>query len=204
MPPNNSRPILWSRATGAALFALLVGGTLFTAACDRSEPSDSTEKASAQQPESTSEAKPGADDDHHEAAHEEEDHHEHGHEGLHLGAKMHEIGRRFAAVWFAGEAGNKPMLDYQIHEMEEVIEEIEEANPTEHGVNVADQLDARIVSQLEPLESSLDSDDVDFEKTYRSIMTECTSCHATTEHDFINVKIPEYNPYPNLEMEPQE
>jgi cytochrome c553 len=196
--------MLWSRATGAALFALLAGGALVTAACDRSDKDGNDEKASAQQPESTAEAKPGTDDDHHEEEQaKEEDHHDHGHGGVHLGAKMHELGRRFAAVWFAGEAGNTRMVDYQLHEMEEVISEIKEADPTEHGINVADQLDARILGQLETLETSVGSDKAKFKKTYRSVMKQCTSCHADTEHGFINVKIPEYNPYPNLEMKPQ-
>lgn len=200
----------FSTSRTARLAAVLVlAGLVGLAGCDRDAGSTS-EQASAQQPAPTAEesAKPGSDE-HEEHGHDEEhgehDEHadgdEHGHHDAHLGGQMYELSRRFSAIWFAGKAGNKPMVKYQVHEMEEVIEEIEKSAPTENGVDVAERLQDDVGSRLEALEESVGSDE-DFEQTYRAIMGKCGTCHTQTNHGFIQPRIPEYNPYPNVKMEP--
>lgn len=125
--------------------------------------------------------------------------HEHDDDHFHLGGKMYEITRRFSAIWFAGEAGNAAMVKYQTHELEEVIAEIDEAKPKEAGVDVSSRLKSDVEAHFEDLEKHAESgDDRAFEATYRKVMNNCTTCHADTKHGFIQVKLPEYNPYPNL------
>jgi cytochrome c553 len=56
-----------------------------------------------------------------------------------------------------------------------------------------------VKAHFETLEDQASAKDTaGFEKTYRKVMNNCTVCHADTKHGFIQVKIPEYNPYPNL------
>jgi len=133
------------------------------------------------------------------------DHGGEGHEEMHLADVMVELSRRYSAIWFAGQTGNAPMIEYQIHEIEELYQEVEAASPTENGVDVASRLKADIVAPLEGLASAAEESDLSaFEGRYDAIMTNCESCHADTGHDFINVKQPEYNPYPNLDMVPRD
>jgi len=47
--------------------------------------------------------------------------------GLHT--LMVDLGMRHASLWFAGEAENWPLADYVVHELEELVEEIEELHP---------------------------------------------------------------------------
>ncbi len=123
----------------------------------------------------------------------------HDEEHFHLGGKMYEISRRFSAVWFAGQSGNAAMVKYQTHELEEVIEEIAEAKPMEEGVDVSARLKSDVEAHFEDLEKQAEAKDKKaFEATYRKVMNNCTVCHADTKHGFIQVKVPDYNPYPNI------
>lgn len=130
-----------------------------------------------------------------------EEHGEHDHGGIHLADVMVELGRRYSAIWFAGQVGNEPMVEYQIHEIEEMYDEVAEASPTENGVDVASRLQSDVVEPLEGLSAAAGESDIGgFEKTYTNIMDNCESCHADTGHDYLNLKKPEYNPYPNLDV----
>ncbi|MFW5967254.1 MAG: hypothetical protein ACOCV2_07030, partial [Persicimonas sp.] len=132
--------------------------------------------------------------------HDEEAEHEH---EVHLAGPMYELGRRFSAIWYAGRAENTEMIHYQLHEIEELVAELDEHSPKENGVDVVDRLEGDVVAPLEKLEEEMEgSDDVDFEGDYDAITENCTSCHADTGHEVIRVTRPEYNPYPNIDMEP--
>lgn len=183
------------KLTHAAL--TLLAASLLVSACDKTEPAE--EKAAAVGADEQKAAEPAS------SGEEEEDDHHHDHaEGVHLGETMYELSRRFATVWFAGKAGNKQMVDYQIHEIEEVVEELEEPKPKEHGVDVHARLEADILPKLETIEEAVEAGDTaKFEETYRATISSCNNCHAMTEHDYVNVTVPEYNPYPNLAMEPK-
>ncbi|RAL22337.1 hypothetical protein DL240_10840 [Lujinxingia litoralis] len=142
---------------------------------------------------------PGAEEGE-EARHQEA----HAHDEGHLGAHMYEIGRRYAAVWYAGKAGNAAMVDYQIHEIEEVIEELRAVRPVEEGVDVVDFFERGVLPGLERLEEAVDAgDQAIFEREYAAVFAQCNACHTATKHGFITVGRPEYNPYPNLKMGPK-
>ncbi len=131
--------------------------------------------------------------------------HEGDHGGVHLADEMVELGRRYSAIWFAGEVGNAEMVDYQIHEIEEMLAELEAASPTENGVDVAGRLRSDVVDRLDELHvATREGEREAFGETYEEVMEACESCHADTGHDFINLKEPEYNPYPNLDFAPEE
>ncbi|TXD37127.1 hypothetical protein FRC98_10350 [Lujinxingia vulgaris] len=133
---------------------------------------------------------------------EEEHDEDHAHDEVHLGAHMFEIGRRYSAVWYAGEAGNKGMVDYQIHEIEEVIEELREAKPVEEGIDVVDYFDRSVLPGLEKIEEAIEAGDTaTFEKEYDAVIAQCNACHTATKHDFIAIGRPQFNPYPNVRMD---
>src|SRR5690554_6925871 len=116
---------------GVVALVALMGGTMLTA-CER-EPQ--REEAHANEVELAAREQGQAD------SHDED----HAHDEVHLGAHMFEIGRRYATVWYAGEAGNKAMVDYQIHEIEEVVDELREAKPMEEGVDVVAYFDRGVL-----------------------------------------------------------
>lgn len=125
------------------------------------------------------------------------------HEGdeVHLAAAMEELGRRYASVWYGAQAQNTAFVDYQIHEIEEVIDDMRSARPVEHGVDIVEFFDANIFPALERLEETLENNQ-DFEAAYDAVIQQCNACHIATEHGFIKVKRPDFNPYPNLDVNP--
>lgn len=157
-------------------------------ACDSNKTPEATE------PKATDAVEPGEKP---EAQGSEDDH-----EGeVHLGEHMYEIGKRFAALWYAGKAGNVDMVDYQLHEMHEVIEEIESKDVEENGVDVGSRLESDVEAHFGPLKKAVEDQDSErFEELYTQMTARCTTCHIETDHGFLKVKKPDYNPYPNLEF----
>jgi hypothetical protein len=177
---------------------LVLSFALVLAGCDEEEAA-TAESVSAEQ----SQRRPGTDDkkaDEHDE-HDEHTEEEHGHHDVHLGNKMYELQRRWSAIWFAGKAGDAEMVEYQTHEIEEIIAALEEHDPQEAGVDVVDRVNVHVTDKLEGIEEAAAADNQKlFEKRYRAVITGCNGCHAETKHGFIKVKMPEYNPYPNLQF----
>ena len=169
----------------ASIVALAVG-------CDQQSRSPVAESVSADQ-------KPGTDEQKGEEEHDEHAEEEHGHHDVHLGNKMYELQRRWSAIWFAGKAGDAEMVKYQTHEIEEIVESMEEHDPQEAGVDVVDRINVHVTNRLEGIEEAAEKNNQElFEERYDTVTDGCNGCHAETKHAFIKVKTPEYNPYPNL------
>lgn len=172
-------------ATGSRLFIVVIAATtLLASACDRKEQPTHSPTSTALAPEPD---RGGAPE---ETSHDDE---------VHLGEHMNEIDRRFAAIWYAGEAKNGAMLDYQLHELEEAIDELREPRPIENEIDVHARLVSDVRSRFDALEKAVEGGDVKaFEQQYQGIMARCSACHAETGHPYIVVTTPEYNPYPNV------
>ncbi len=182
------------------VIALVVAAPLLATGCDRQAHGED-EAGEAREDRKSQHRDDQHGDDHDGDDHDGDDHHDE----VHLGESMNELTMRFSAVWFAGKAGNAEMVDYQIHEIEEMVDELRPAAPQENGVDVVERLDADILSGLEDVEEAVESSDPEaFEASYRSVMKSCGSCHHSTGHGFIKPKIPDYNPYPNLDLSGEE
>ncbi|QDG50569.1 hypothetical protein FIV42_07425 [Persicimonas caeni] len=173
---------------------LLVALALLAFGCDKE--TQESEGAKAVGP-AQQQAEPGTDGEHGEHAAEGEDEHH----DVHLGNKMYELQRRWSAIWFAGKANDAEMVKYQTHEIEELVEILEESDPQEAGVDVVDRVNMHVTNRLEGIEEAVAAkNQEEFEKQYKAVVDGCNSCHAETKHAFIDVRIPEYNPYPNLKF----
>lgn len=144
------------------------------------------------------------DDSHHETHAHHGDSHGHADSHFHLAPKMVVLSRRFSAIWFAGKNQRIDMLEYQIHELEELYTEIERAAPTENGVDVAGRLKTDVISRLDDLKQAAkqtgNEESPPFNKLYKQMTADCSQCHADTGHDYLDVTLPTRNPYPNLDL----
>lgn len=178
-------------------FTILLALSLAFAACDSKDTAESS-PAEATAPEERGQPEPGEQEPKLPDPVESEDDHD---GEVHLGEHMYELSRRFAAVWYGGKAGNVEMVDYQLHEMHEVIEEIESAQVVENGVDVGGRLKSDVEAHFDALEKAVEDEDTKrFETLYTQMAARCTNCHLETDHGFLKVKKPDYNPYPNLEF----
>ena len=173
----------------AALALILV----VAAGCDRPQPSATPTPPVTTAPAPGQQEAPAVDDHDHE--------HGEARATIHLGNEMYHIARRISAVWYAGKAGNAEMVDYQLHEIEEAAETIEEAQIVEHGVAVGPEFQKTVASRFEEMETAVKKGDMAaFEKLYTDTLAGCNACHARTDHGFIVIERPTRNPYPNLNL----
>jgi len=87
---------------------------------------------------------------------------------------MIEYAGRMGHVWFAGEAANWDLAQYQLTEMREIQEVGETTRPAR-----AAALKSFESSFLDPLEDQIKAKDkAQFESAYRSAIQGCNSCHG--------------------------
>jgi hypothetical protein len=110
-----------------------------------------------------------------------------------LGTIMIEYGRRMGLLWFAEQASNWDLAQYQLTEMREIQEVGETTRPAR-----APALKSFESQFLDPLEEQIQAQDTtQFETAYRSAIQGCNSCHGSqTSADwpqgfkFIKVQVP--------------
>jgi hypothetical protein len=110
-----------------------------------------------------------------------------------LGTIMIEYGRRMGHLWFAEQADNWDLAQYQLREMREIQEVGETTRPAR-----ARALKSFETQFLDPLEEQIQAKNKSqFETAYRSAIQGCNSCHGSqTSADwpqgfaFIKVQVP--------------
>jgi len=121
--------------------------------------------------------------------------------GLH--SLMMELQHRHATLWFAGEAENWPLVDYFLHEMEELIEDIEEIHPVYREVPVAEMLAEMTVPAIELLEEAVEREDRGaFVAAYDRLTAACNACHVASDRDAVVMQRPTAPPLTNLRYLP--
>jgi hypothetical protein len=122
--------------------------------------------------------------------------------GLH--SQMVEMQHRHAALWFAGDAGNWGLADYMIHELEELVEEMEEINPVYREVQVAELLQEMTVPAIEGMEDAVEAEDrAAFAQAYDQLITACNACHVASDRAAIVMQRPVEPPLTNLRYAPE-
>ncbi len=120
-----------------------------------------------------------------------------------LGESMNTLARRFASLWFAMKFENRPLAEYELHEIEEVIEEITATPRIENGVDISPVLAEVNARSLGAVRSAIAADDFEAaRRAYEATILACNSCHVMSRHEFIRIKVPTEPPVPNREFRP--
>jgi hypothetical protein len=98
---------------------------------------------------------------------------------------------RHMKLWFAGRAGNWPLADYEIGELKEGFDDV---NNRLGGDTVANAVGARI-SELERAISAKDG--AAFTSAFDKLTAGCNSCHHVLDRGFIVIQRPTWVPYGN-------
>ncbi|MEZ5034486.1 MAG: hypothetical protein R2796_05825 [Chitinophagaceae bacterium] len=106
-----------------------------------------------------------------------------------------------AKLWFAAVQHNWALANFEIGEIKEGIEDIEQYKKEEHGDYVAamKMIDEPIDKVAKAIEQKNDSA---FHKNYILLTNTCNTCHQATGHAFIQIKVPDYSPAINQEFSP--
>jgi len=114
-----------------------------------------------------------------------------------FGEFMSSIQAHHAKLWFAGKARNWKLADFEIHEIMEAIDDIENYE-TERDES---QEIGMIKPALERVNQAIEQKDPElFEANYRSLTNTCNECHRATNFEFNRVKIPEEQNFSNQDF----
>lgn len=168
--------------------AMLLGvGSTALVAC---EPSDSNA--------SDAQSRHGSESAEHAAGGAEVEHAE-------LAVYMTRMQRYAEKLGYSVQARNEPLASFYIHELEELGERISDEIPIYEGIEISRLLGALWTPSIEPLEQALAAGDwTQADDRYRTMINNCNSCHASSDHGFIVVAVPDGAPPFSQRFEPIE
>jgi hypothetical protein len=104
---------------------------------------------------------------------------------------------RHIKLWFAGKAGNWPLADYEIGELNEGFDDV-------NKLLGGDTVDKMVGSPMKALQKIIDDKDrAAFPAAFDRLTAGCNSCHHTLDHGFIAIQRPTLLPYSNQNFAPQ-
>ena len=119
------------------------------------------------------------------------DHHEE-EEEIEVSSIMTNIQRHFGKLYFAGTAQNWDLAEFYVHEVEEAMEELEEHNVIEDGINISKFVSIMGLTPLKDIDEAVDNKDLTaFKNAYTAQISQCNACHAASKHPYIRIKEPE-------------
>ncbi|GGW35755.1 hypothetical protein [Arenibacter certesii] len=111
-----------------------------------------------------------------------------------FGDFMGTVQTHHAKLWFAGQHENWKLADFEVHELMEAIEAIEEYHPNRKET----QLIGMIYPAIDSVDIAIDQKDLEkFKESYTNLTNTCNKCHHATEMEYVEMKIPNLSPYSN-------
>lgn len=92
-------------------------------------------------------------------------------------------------LWWAGQAQNEELVHFYLHEMEEAMEEVEEAGLVEDGVPLSELMRTYGLLALETMKQ-VPMDSASFTNGYQDLISSCNGCHVSANHAYIKLTIP--------------
>lgn len=106
-------------------------------------------------------------------------------------------------LWLAGSAGDWKLAAYEASELGETFDDVATYQATWNNVPVARLVKAIIEPALKKVEASIASKNmVQFKTDYGTLTNACNSCHMTAQHEFLEIRVPAANPYPDQNFTP--
>lgn len=104
-------------------------------------------------------------------------------------------------LWFAGKNENWELADFEVHELMEAIEDIQEFHAGRKETELLDM----IISPLESVDDAIDKKDLAlFTDRYNILTTTCNACHQAADHGFVVIRTPDSLPFSSQDFKPVE
>jgi hypothetical protein len=111
---------------------------------------------------------------------------------------------RHAKLGLAGQAENWPLAAYALRELKLGFVVTARAVPRWKGLPVPDLFEAAVSHPLTQLDFAVKLKfRSQFDEAYASLTKGCNACHATTDHAFVVIKVPEASAFPNQDFAPK-
>ena len=111
---------------------------------------------------------------------------------------------RHLKLWFAGQAGNWPLADYELDELKEGYEDIVKYFPTKDDAPTGPMASAIIEKEVAELNKAIEAKNAkQFTAAFEKLTASCNACHQSSKKPFIVVQRPTANPYANQSFAPR-
>jgi hypothetical protein len=111
---------------------------------------------------------------------------------------------RHAKLGLAGKDENWPLAGYYLKELRQGFAVAGKAVPRWKGLPVPDLFDAAVTQPITLIDFAIKLKfRRQFDEAYDGLTKACNACHATTDHAFIVIKVPEASAFPNQDFEPK-
>jgi hypothetical protein len=107
-------------------------------------------------------------------------------------------------LWYAGNARNWDLADYQVDELKEALEDAGKLIPDYKGVPVRSMIDNLAMPPIEDIEGAIKAKDrAKFVAAYDKLTAACNTCHQGSKRGFIVVQRPVGTAFPNQSFAPR-
>jgi hypothetical protein len=111
---------------------------------------------------------------------------------------------RHTKLGLAGNGENWPLAGYMLKELRQGFAVVAKAVPRWKGLPVPDLVDAAVSQPLTLLDYAIKLKyRRQFDEAYEGLTKGCNACHATTDHAFVVIKVPDASSFPDQEFAPQ-
>ena len=110
---------------------------------------------------------------------------------------------RHAKLWFAGEAQNWELAEYEIDEIKEGLDDASRLHPTHDGLPIAELIKANTKAPLDDLSKAIEAKkSAEFVVAFDKLTAGCNACHTEARHAFIKIERPTMAPVSNQVFSP--
>ena len=109
-----------------------------------------------------------------------------------------------AKLWYAGNARNWELADYQIDELKEGLEDAAKQIPDYKGVPVGSMIENLMMPPIAEVEGAIKTQDrAKFVAAYDKLTAACNACHQGSKRGFIVIQRPAAAAFPNQAFAPK-
>jgi len=111
---------------------------------------------------------------------------------------------RHGKLWFAGNARNWALADYQIDELKEGLEDAVKHFPSYKEIPVGQMIEATMTASIADVEGAIKArDHAKFTAAFDKLTGACNTCHQSAKRPFIVIQRPATPPYSNQAFAPK-
>jgi len=111
---------------------------------------------------------------------------------------------RHVKLWLAGHQENWPLAGYALKEIKQSLARIAAGIPHHNGAPVADLIESAVGSQIGLVDFAIKAGEPrQFTEQYGRLTAGCNSCHVSTGHPYIVIKVPDGAAFANQEFQPK-
>lgn len=122
---------------------------------------------------------------------------------IELAVYMTRLQRYLEKAYWSANANNTALHEFYIHEMEETMEQVQEAGLVEDGVNISYNMLQFGIKSLETYEARVKEDGIaSVPDHFQNLINGCNGCHLTSKKGFIQIQVPTVNQYNSQKFTP--